>query len=278
MFWFPGTIYEPDLQVKVFRYEFAPALSRVIDRALKAAANTGENFTRRTTAVRVLEWISFFAAISATDSDSTAAFWKGGGKAVATRLWGADFAEKLWTFPKANDWFGGDIGSTDLEDALNSDQQSAWYVLGYLRLLAAFSYMNLQFHNGYASVVSADVPLFTSRKDMIADLDPITSSTPGWALRMPLDVRFPLNGGAYSVYSIGALSSMLRATNSKLRAIEESAKAQAEKDLAPKLVHIDFGEQFLQQYGPGAAAASSGGGVVVLGAAAAALLALKFLK
>jgi hypothetical protein len=227
MFFYPEVVSEDDLATKVFRYEYAPPVFKIVDRGIRAAANPGEHHVRRAATIRILEWISFFAAISAHDKQSSRNFISGGGGVLATRLWGTDFSEPMWSFPQAKDWFGGQLGE-GLYRAMDQDQQSAWYVVGYLRLLAAFSYLNLQYHNGYIGTLNSDVVVFNYHKDMIADLDPPNVARA--ALRLPVNPRFPQSGGSYQVLSVGSLVSMIRSAHSRLISIEESAKAQAKKD------------------------------------------------
>jgi hypothetical protein len=135
------------------------------------------------------------------------------------RTKGQLYPSDSWT-DYTSDWWGGRV--SNLESGMRMGDERAYMTMGMIRLLSAFSYLHLQFHQG--TPVKSDVSVFRSGVDLIANLPP---SSP---LVIPINPRSSRFGGQYILNSMNSIAEAMKSKSSKLRKIEEIAKRDAERD------------------------------------------------
>lgn len=201
----------------------------IVESARKVAA-AGASTAAEKGAVRVLEWINFFAA--ATAADPTAAADAFGQTVLPVRIanardGGKAFPETRWTrdatgVPESEDWYARVGTYQPIYDAILARDDKALWTIGYLRLLAAFSYLHLQYHR--ARPVTSSVSVFRSGADLIAETPDVSASGVGGGLWRPLNVRGSANT------TPAALGKSILDANAHWSSVESAAKKAAEQD------------------------------------------------
>jgi len=100
--------------------------------------------------------------------------------------------------------------------------------VGLIRLMAAASYLQMMYKWGTK-------PGYSKGEDMIANLDNVGGSTPGYILRMPINPRSKIVNNKMITPSVAQLKGQLIARSARMTQLQAHAKAQAEADKKPSV-------------------------------------------
>lgn len=204
----------------------------IMEAANKAAqAGTSDGVVSAAT-VKMAEWINFFAAISMIDIEETKAFaWEA--FPVRTRVTGY-----------RSQWINPD----EIQNGLSYGNVEAYQSIGIIRLMAAFSYMLMQYKRG--SNITSDVNVFSAGKDIIKSLPSYGSI----ALRVPVNPKSAVVGGKYQLIIPSILANKMKAIQSRMQTIENAAKNAAIKEADVDLSGEALRNFLIYQYGAPTAA------------------------
>lgn len=219
---------EPSVSAPRFWNLTAPAIRDVVLGATHAANAGPASGPGATQAVRIYEWINFFAALTKQEKRGAALFTYRRPLPVRLRYafdkrTGKMYSGRYWT-SYTDDWMNGD--TWNLANKLNLDNDEAYMVLGALRLLSAFSYMHLQYNtpNTVTNNMEGGEFVFGEGRDLIAEVPDFGQ---GVSTRIPVNPRSPVVNGKYELINIRTLASRMGQRRQRLLEIERKAKRDA---------------------------------------------------
>jgi len=205
----------------------SPAIADVVGGGLAAAKVGVAGGAWARAAVTIVELINFFAAVTAIDRTSANPFVSYGLPVRTTRT---GYSASEWT--SYGDWYNT---KDDLVDGVKADDARAHMTIGAFRLMAAFSYMHMQYKLGRRTI-STD----TGAKNVGDLIAAVEVRGPNVSVRMPVDPRSPVVGGQFNVVPLATMVGRMKGKAARLRTIEAMAKRKAEEDAARKGVPADF--------------------------------------